>query len=195
MKRAVLYLRAREQEQMIETRRAALEQVAAERGWRIVGTFRDDGVSSSFGREVQAQYDAVTAHGARAHYDVVMAWDIGGIATSLSALSSTLDQLHACGVDLYLHQQGVDTTMPAGKAMFQMCGMFAAFQGDRAGDRIKAGLQRARQDGRVLGRPVKVANMKRILDDRNAGKTIREIARRHNLSVGKIHKILNNASG
>ena len=61
--------------------------------------------------------------GVQAQHDVVMAWDISRLSRSLSDLFE-LEELHACGIDLYLHQQ-VDTTTPAGKAMFQMCGVFA----------------------------------------------------------------------
>ena len=58
-------------------------------------------------------------------------------------------------------------------------------------ERVKAGLNRAREEGKTLGRPMKFANIKKILEDRNRGKTIREIASEQRLSVGKIHKLLN----
>lgn len=190
MKRAVLYLRVSKHEQNIENQRTELERVANARGWRIVGTFKDEGISGAFGREVRAQYDALLKQGVQAKFDVVLAWDVSRLSRSLTELVSTLDELHACGIDLYLHQQAVDTTTPAGKAMFQMCGVFAEFERGMLSERVKAGLNRARKDGRVLGRPVKVANVKGIIAARNSGKTIREIAKGHGLSIGKIHKII-----
>ena len=190
MKRAVIYLRVSKQEQNIENQRAELERVASARGWRIVGTFKDEGVAGAFGREVRAQYDAMLKQGVQAKYDVVLAWDVSRLSRSLSDLVATLDELHACGVDLYLHQQAVDTTTPAGKAMFQMCGVFAEFERGMLSERVRAGLDRARREGKVLGRPVKFANIKSIIEDRESGKTIREISALHDLSVGKIHKVL-----
>ena len=190
MKRAVLYLRVSKQDQSIENQRSELERVANARGWRIVGTFKDEGISGAFGREVRAQYDAMLKQGVQAKYDVVMAWDVSSLSRSLSDLVSTLDDLHACGIDLYLHQQAVDTTTPAGKAMFQMCGVFAEFERGMLSERVKAGLNRARAEGKILGRPLKVANIKDILRDRAKGKTIRAIAKDKNLSVGKVHKLL-----
>jgi DNA invertase Pin-like site-specific DNA recombinase len=85
---------------------------------------------------------------------------------SLVDLVTTLDELHACGIDLYLHQQAIDTTTPAGKAMFQMCGVFAEFERGILSERVKAGLNRAKSEGKLLGRPMKVANIKKILEDR-----------------------------
>lgn len=190
MKRAALYLRVSKNEQTIDNQRLELERVASNRGWKIVSVFKDEGVSGAFGRGVRGQYDAMLKKGVQAQHDVVMAWDVSRLSRSLSDLVQTLDELHACGIDLYLHQQAIDTTTPAGKAMFQMCGVFAEFERDMLSERVKAGLSRAKGQGKVLGRPIKIANIKKIFDDRTAGKTIREIAREEGLSVGKIHTLL-----
>ena len=190
MKRAVLYLRVSKQDQTIENQRSELERVANARGWRVVGTFKDEGISGAFGREVRAQYDAMLKQGIQAKYDVVLAWDVSRLSRSLGELVSTLDELHACGIDLYLHQQAVDTTTPAGKAMFQMCGVFAEFERGMLSERVKAGLSRAREQGKLLGRPVKVANVKAIIEGRKEGKTIRAIANEQALSIGKVHNII-----
>lgn len=193
MKRAVLYLRVSKHEQTIENQRIELERVAAAKGWKIVGVFKDEGISGSFGRGVRSQYDAMLKSGVRAQHDVVMAWDVSRLSRSLAELVATLDELHALGIDLYLHQQAIDTTTPAGKAMFQMCGVFAEFERGILSERVKVGLNRAREEGKHLGRPIKLANIKAILEDREKGKTIRAIAAEQNLSVGKVHKIVSEA--
>ena len=190
MKRAVLYLRVSKNEQTIENQRIELERVALAKGWKVVATFKDEGVSGAFGREVRAQYDSMLKQGVQAKFDVILAWDVSRLSRSLVDLVTTLDELHACGIDLYLHQQAIDTTTPAGKAMFQMCGVFAEFERGILSQRVRAGLNRARAEGRVLGRPIKLANIKTILEDRKKGKTIRAIASEQNLSVGKVHKIV-----
>lgn len=190
MKRAALYLRVSKNEQTIDNQRLELERVAAARGWKIVSVFKDEGVSGSFGRGVRSQYDAMLKKGVQAQHDVVMAWDVSRLSRSLSDLVQTLEELHACGIDLYLHQQAIDTTTPAGKAMFQMCGVFAEFERSILSERVKAGLNRAKAQGKVLGRPVKLANIKKLIEDRNSGRTIRELANIHNISIGKVHKLL-----
>ena len=190
MKRAALYLRVSKNEQTIDNQRLELERVAKARGWKIVSVFKDEGVSGAFGRGVRSQYDAMLKKGVQAQHDVVMAWDVSRLSRSLSDLVQTLEELHACGIDLYLHQQAIDTTTPAGKAMFQMCGVFAEFERSILSERVKAGLNRAKAEGKVLGRPIKVANVKGILEDRARGKTIRQISAEYDLSIGKVHKLI-----
>ena len=190
MKRAALYLRVSKHEQTIENQRIELERVAIAKGWKVIATFKDEGVSGAFGREVRAQYDLMLKQGVQAKFDVVLAWDVSRLSRSLVDLVTTLDELHACGIDLYLHQQAIDTTTPAGKAMFQMCGVFAEFERRILSERVKAGLNRARAEGKKLGRPIKVVNIKKMLEDRGNGKTIRQIASEQKMSVGKVHRVL-----
>ena len=190
MKRAALYLRVSKHEQTIENQRIELERVAAAKGWKIVSVFKDEGISGSFGRGVRSQYDAMLKKGVQAQHDVVMAWDVSRLSRSLADLVTTLDELHACGIDLYLHQQAIDTTTPSGKAMFQMCGVFAEFERGILSERVKSGLNRAREEGKILGRPMKLANIKKILEGREAGKTIRQLASEESLSIGKVHTVL-----
>jgi Resolvase, N terminal domain len=75
------------------------------------------------------------------------------LGRSLQDLVGFLSELHPLGVDLFLHQQGLDTTTPAGKAMFQMIGVFAEFERAMIQERVRAGLARARGEGKRLGRP------------------------------------------
>lgn len=194
MKRAVLYLRVSKQDQSTENQQLELERVASAKCWDIVDIYRDEGLSGAYGRSDRSQYDLMLKNGVRAQHDIVMAWDVSRLSRSLSELVKTLEDLHASGIDLYLHQQAIDTTTPSGKAMFQMCGVFAEFERGILSERVKAGLNRARQQGKVLGRPVKVANFKQIIEDRSKGKTIRDLAVKYQLSVGKIHKILNSTA-
>src|ERR671911_2859005 len=89
----------------------------------------------------------------RRQFDVIMAWSVDRLGRSLQDLVAFLSEIHAKGVDLYLHQQGIDTTTPAGKAMFQMMGVFAEFERAMIRERVKSGLSRARAQGKTLGRP------------------------------------------
>ena len=90
----------------------------------------------------------------RGKFDVVMAWTIDRIGRSLVDLLNTIESLKACGVDLYLDQQAIDTTTPSGKLMLQMTGAFAEFERAMIQARIHAGLRRAVANGRKLGRPL-----------------------------------------
>jgi len=89
----------------------------------------------------------------RRQFDVVMAWSVDRLGRSLQELVTFLGELHALHVDLHLHQQGIDTTTPAGKALFQMMGVSAEFERSMIQERVRAGLARARSEGKRLGRP------------------------------------------
>jgi hypothetical protein len=94
---------------------------------------------------------------------MVMAWSVDRLGRSLQDLVGFLSELHALKIDLFLRQQGLDTTTPAGKAMFQMLGVFAEFERAMIAERVRAGLARARSEGKRLGRPpIGLALEKRI---------------------------------
>ena len=82
-----------------------------------------------------------------------MAWSVDRLGRSLKDLVAFLSELHALRIDLFLHQQGLDTRTPAGKAMFQMMGVFAEFERAIVQERVRAGLKRAKSEGKQLGRP------------------------------------------
>src|SRR5665213_1951262 len=89
---------------------------------------------------------------ARKEIDMVAAWSVDRLGRSLTDLLDILKELHAKGVDLFLHQQGLDTSTPSGRAMFQMLGVFAEFERAMIRERVMAGLARAKADGIKLGR-------------------------------------------
>src|SRR6266568_5992114 len=133
--------------------KSALREVADRMGCEIVHVYRDQGSSGGKGRNGRPAFDALCKGAARREFDIVMAWSVDRLGRSLQDLVAFLTELHALKIDLYLHQQGVDTTTPGGKALFQMMGVFAEFERSIIQDRIHAGLARARAQGKRLGRP------------------------------------------
>ena len=120
-----------------------------------------------------------------------MAWSVDRLGRSLQHLVGFLGELHAKDVDLYLHQQGIDTTTPAGKAMFQMCGVFAEFERAMIQDRVKAGLKRARANGKTLGRPrISTKAEIAILNRHAEGRSIRTIARDVGVGHGTVQRVI-----
>jgi DNA invertase Pin-like site-specific DNA recombinase len=138
----------------VDNQIVALSKVAAARGWQIVETFSDAGISGAKGRKDRPGLDEMLKQAKRGKFDVVMAWTIDRIGRSLVDLLNTIESLKACGVDLYLDQQAIDTTTPSGKLMLQMTGAFAEFERAMIQARIHAGLRRAVANGRKLGRPL-----------------------------------------
>jgi DNA invertase Pin-like site-specific DNA recombinase len=148
-----LYLRVSTTGQTVENQRRELEAVASRRGWQIVREFKDEGVSGCKGPAARPGFSQLCQAVTRREFDLVAAWSVDRLGRSLPDLATFLLQLHSTGVDLYLHQQGLDTGTPAGKAMFQMMGVFAEFERAMIVERVRAGLARARAQGKQLGRP------------------------------------------
>ena len=89
----------------------------------------------------------------RRRFDFVMAWSVDRLGRSLQDLCGFLSELHALSIDLFLHQQGIDTTTPAGKAMFQMMGVFVEFERAMIRERVNAGIARATADSAASAGP------------------------------------------
>src|ERR1700726_128226 len=101
-------------------------------------------------RENRPAFDALCKDASRRPFDLIAAWSVAGLGRSLQDLVGFLTEVHALGINLFLHQQGIDTTTPAGKALFQMMGVFAEFERAMIQDRVRAGLKRAKSEGKRL---------------------------------------------
>ncbi len=190
MKRAVLYLRVSTLDQTVANQERELRQVAERAGWEIVHVYRDHGISGAKGRDKRPAFDALHKAAARREFDVVMAWSVDRLGRSLQDLVAFLCEIRAAGVDLFLHQQALDTTTPAGKALFQMMGVFAEFERSMIQERVRAGLRRAKG----LGRPRIAPEIeKRILEALRArketGDSVRKIAARFELDPSTVQRI------
>lgn len=199
-KRVALYLRVSTDDQTIQNQRRDLEAIAERHGWQIVATFADEGVSGSKGREKRPGFDALCKGVARKEFDMVAAWAVDRLGRSLQDLIGFLGELHAKGVDLFLQQQGLDTSTPSGRAMFQMLGVFAEFERAMIVERVKAGLSRAKAEHKAktgkdlkLGRPTKMNDKhsekaRAMLAD---GVGILKVAKTLGVGTGTIQKIKN----
>jgi DNA invertase Pin-like site-specific DNA recombinase len=192
-KRVAIYLRVSTTEQTTTNQRPELHAVAERHGWSVVQLFEDAGISGSKGRKDRPAFDALLKCVARREVDMVAAWSVDRLGRSLTDLLDFLRELHAKGVDLFLHQQGLDTSTPSGRAMFQMMGVFAEFERAMIRERVLAGLARAKEQGISLGRrrledsdAAKVAAIKRALA---AKRGVRWIARDLKTGVGTVLRI------
>ena len=171
--------------------RERLHRGAAERaGWRVAKVYKDHGISGAKGRNGRPAFDALCRDATKRQFDVVMAWNVDRLGRSLKDLVAFLSELHALGIDLFLHQQGLDTTTPAGKAMFQMLGVFAEFEHSIIQERVRAGLQRAKREGKRLGRPPiadKVAE--RIRAALAGGMSVRKTAAKFDVNPSTVQRI------
>jgi DNA invertase Pin-like site-specific DNA recombinase len=153
MKRVALYLRVSTGEQTLENQRRELREAAERHGWRVVTEYNDAGISGAKGRDKRPGLDALCKAITRREIDLVATWSVDRLGRSLQHLVAFLGELHASGCDLYLHRQGLDTSTPAGRALFGMMGVFAEFERAMIAERTKAGMARAKAAGKRIGRP------------------------------------------
>jgi DNA invertase Pin-like site-specific DNA recombinase len=189
-KRVALYLRVSTDGQTVANQRLELDAVAQRHGWQVVEVFADRGVSGAKGREHRPALDRLMKGVARKEFDLIAAWSVDRLGRSLQDLITFLGEVHAKGVDLYLHQQGLDTGTPTGKAMFQMMGVFAEFERAMIRERVHAGLARARASGKVLGRPKVGAEIEDAIRAALAtGKGIRKVAGEMGLGTSTVQRV------
>jgi DNA invertase Pin-like site-specific DNA recombinase len=194
MKRAVLYLRVSTLDQTTANQERELREIAGRMGCEIIKVYKDHGISGAKGRDKRPAFDALCKAAARREFDMVMAWSVDRLGRSLQNLVAFLSELHALKIDLFLHQQGLDTTTPGGKAMFQMLGVFAEFERAMIQERVRAGLARARAQGTKSGNPIgrpSIAEtlVERIREARSRGLSVRATAEKFGVSPVTVQKV------
>ena len=190
MKRAVLYLRVSTIDQTTANQERELREVASRMGCEIIRVYKDHGISGAKSRNERPEFDRLLRDAAQRKFDVVMAWSVDRLGRSLQDLVGFLSELHTLRIDLFLHQQGLDTTTPGGKAMFQMMGVFAEFERAMIAERVRAELRRAISEGR----PRIAADVERRISAalkarKDTGDSVRKIAARFGIDPSTVQRI------
>jgi DNA invertase Pin-like site-specific DNA recombinase len=192
MKRVAIYLRVSTDKQTTDNQRRELEAVAERSGWKVVNVYEDAGISGAKGRDKRPGLDAMMKAVNAKEFDMVASWSADRLGRSLTDLLSILQSLHEKGVGLFLHQQGLDTSTTAGRAMFQMLGVFAEFERGIIRERVNAGLARAKAKGTKLGRRrVKPSVEGRIVELRADGHGILKIGKKLGIGTSVVQRVFN----
>jgi DNA invertase Pin-like site-specific DNA recombinase len=188
-RRAAIYVRVSTSDrgQTVDNQLAPLQEAAVRLGWSIVAVFRDEGISGTRGRDKRPKLDALLKGVARRDFDIVAGWSVCRLGRSLPDLIGLLGELRSGEIDLYLHQQTLDTSTPSGRMLFGMLSVFSEFERAMIRDRVIAGLDRARSTDKYLGRPpptpFTVQRIRLALDE---GRGVRETARLLKVSAAKV---------
>ena len=189
--KVAIYVRVSTNEQTTENQIRELTEWAGRAGHEIVKVFDDNGVSGAKGREHRKEFDKLLKGAVRREFDMVAAWSVDRLGRSLQDLIGFLQELHGAGVDLYLHQQALDTSTPSGKAMFQMMGVFAEFERSMISERVKAGLARTKAKGTKLGRPMISTECEaQILKLRSNGMGILRIGKELGVGTSTVQRVI-----
>ena len=190
MKRVAIYLRVSTLKQDTDNQLRELTAVADRSGWEVWKVYEDAGISGAKGRDKRPGLEAMMKAVNAREFDMVAAWSVDRLGRSLTDLLGILQDLQEKGVDLFLHQQGLDTSTTAGKAMFQMLGVFAEFERGIIRERVNAGLARARAKGTKLGRRrIEPAVEARILELKAEGDGILKIGRKLGIGTSVVQRV------
>jgi DNA invertase Pin-like site-specific DNA recombinase len=188
--RAAIYLRVSRDDQTTENQRLVLARVAEHRGWLIVQTYADQGISGAKGREQRPAFDAMLKDAVRRRYDILLVWSIDRLGRSVLHVANALAELDAAGIRLYCDREGIDSSTPMGRAMIQMASVFGEQERSILRSRVLAGLERVRAQGGRLGRPKvspKVENA--IRTHLSAGKGILKVAALVGVGSGTVQRV------
>jgi len=192
MKRAAIYLRVSTLDQNPDTQRLDLEQLATQRGLEVVKTYTDHGVSGT--RVRRPGLDQLLADARRGQFDVVLVWAADRLARSVKHFLEVLDELNHLSIEFVSFREALDTAGPLGRAVVTIISVVAELERALIVERVKAGMRRARLEGRRIGRRPLEIDIPGLLRDRASGLSLREIAKAHRISRATVSRVLNHNS-
>ena len=192
MNRAVIYSRVSTNDQCISNQLKVLREVAERKGLNVVSEITDEGISGAKGRDQRKGFDQLIKGAVRKEFDIILVWDVSRLGRSLKHLVSFLEDIQSANCDLYIHQSGIDTTTASGKMMFQLLGVFSEFERSMIRERVIAGQQRAKSEGKHIGRKTNVNDgvINAVKQLRANNVPIKRIAKDMHIGVGTVYKIL-----
>jgi DNA invertase Pin-like site-specific DNA recombinase len=151
--KVVIYGRVSTSDQTTDNQIYKLKEIIEINGWNQVDLYVDEGISGTKGRDKRPEFDRMCKDMVRRKFNRILVWDVSRLGRSLQHLVEFLNDVNSLGINLYIHQSGLDTSTPSGRMMFQMVGVFSEFERSMISERVKLGLQRVQKQGRRLGRP------------------------------------------
>ncbi len=191
-RKAVIYSRVSTNEQTVENQLRVLREVAEKRGLEVVREISDEGISGAKGRDERQGFDELIKGSVKNEWDIILVWDVSRLGRSLKHLVSFLEDIQSANCDMYIHQSGIDTSTASGKMMFGMLSVFSEFERSMIRERVIAGQQRAKSEGKHIGRPTNVNDgiINAVYQLRQNNVPISRIAKDLQIGVGTVYKIL-----
>ena len=191
MKRAALYMRVSTVDQHPETQLYDLRQLAQQRGYEIVQEYTD---KISGAKAKRPGLDQLMADAGRGQFQVVIVWAFDRLARSVRHFLEVLDELNHLQIEFVSFRENIDTGGPLGRAMVVIVSAIAELERNLIVERVRAGMRRAKLEGRHIGRRPLEVDRGAIIRDRQAGLSLSEIARSHRISRALVSKILREAA-
>jgi DNA invertase Pin-like site-specific DNA recombinase len=194
--RAVIYSRVSTTKQTTENQVLELREVCIRNNWTIVAELTDEGISGSKGKIDRPGFATLHQMVARKQVDIVVVWSIDSLGRSLKDLVSFMAELAAKNIDFFSNVQAIDSRTPAGKLSFAIFSAIAEFEREMIRSRVMAGLERAKANGKRLGRPTNVNSNTKVAVFllREKGHSIHNIAKQLKIGVGTTQRLLKEAA-
>jgi DNA invertase Pin-like site-specific DNA recombinase len=191
--RVAIYARVSTSSQTVENQLQELRDVAKKNNWYVVAELSDSGISGAKGRDQRPAFDQLLKRATRREFDLIMVWAIDRLGRSIQHLVGFMNDIQAMGVELYVHQQAIDTTTPSGRMTFSIFSALGEYERELIRERIMAGQKRARAQGVKIGRPSKLNDAVRTSVKllRDGGMGIKEISRQLEIGIGSVYAALN----
>jgi DNA invertase Pin-like site-specific DNA recombinase len=188
MKRAVLYCRVSTLDQNPETQLFDLRQFAVQRGLKIVGEYTEHGFSGAKAR--RPELDRMMEDARRHRFDVLMVWSIDRLARNTKHLLQVLDELNGRGIQFVSQREAIDTEGPLGRAIVVIVSAMAELERCIIIERVRAGMRRAKSEGRRIGRAPLQVNRAVLLRNRERGMSLNQLAATHGISKASVCRVL-----
>jgi len=186
--KVAVYLRVSTTDQDPETQGREVRQFVSAHGWEAVETYQDVGISGA--RASRPALDRLLKDAWRGQFQAVVVWDLSRMARSTLHALELLQKLEQMKVRLIAVKQTFDTDTPLGKAFFTLAAMFAELERSILIERVRAGMARAKAEGKCIGRPMRAVALEELRRLRAQGLSIRQIARRMEVPSSTVAKRL-----
>ena len=191
-KKAAIYCRVSTSDQKTDMQLMDLRKYAKDRGMSIHQEYVDNGISGSIKK--RPALDKLMADAKKKRFDLVVVWRFDRFARSSRHLVEALHTFRHLGIDFISFNENIDTSSPLGEAIFTIISAMSQLERDIIRERVKAGLKTARNKGKTLGRPKLSVDINKIKEMQNNGDSVRDIARRMNVSTATVSRLLNSSS-
>lgn len=191
MKRAALYCRVSTLDQNPQTQELDLRQFASQRGLQIAQTYTDHGVSGTKAR--RPALDKMMEDARRHKFDVVVVWGCDRLARNTKHLLQVLDELNSYGIQFLSQREAIDTEGPLGRAIIVIVSAISELERSLIVERVRAGMRRAKLEGRQIGRSRLDVNREQVVLDRRTGMSLTLVARKHSISRASVCRLMKEA--
>ena len=187
--RIAIYARVSTTDQSTDSQLLDLRRYVSDRGWQIFREYCDNGISGT--KDSRPALNELMADAKKRRFDTVLVWRFDRFARSTKHLILSLEEFKNLGIDFVSYQENIDTSSPLGSAIFTIISAVAQLERDIIAERVKAGLRRAKENGRRLGRPKGTAlDIERIHRLRTEGLSLQQIAKKVNTSKTTVSRLL-----